>query len=769
MQRYIRWAVALIWLFLLPNQVLGGTWTNHGFIYKPAEGARGATEKNTFDAGLDRVDARLGKEIWVGDPNYGTTLQDAITAIGSNQTTLRLPAGSYSIDTDTTIPANITLKPERGAILSIATTKTLTINGGLEAGLYQIFSCSGTGKVVYGTGVQEVFPEWYGAKGDNSTDDAGSINQAAVSCRASSLGITLRFTSGSSYWVTNQLDLTGIKFIKMNRYHGIRGSNAGVLVKVGYNSSVALGEGVRWELSVLRERDWTAGNTNIQILGMDTGYAFIEAMGGNIGCEIYSDATTGPFTCNEIDLGDFSDNATDLHFTKSTGGFCNETNLYKGRFSNGLASDHGVSAIAAIWCDGTGSRLTFYSPDFERTYGINGAIFDNVSYNNVKNARVEGSTTAPNTVAQFKNGAYSNKFEIGCNAAYNLDVRWTYDSEQPGSFDNVVVDSRAKPLVELNRRLIDGSFIKNCYNDTNGNFHCPGLLLLNLNQNKFASFSPTTVSWAVEENALVHQGTNPVFALGVILDLNHKLLSQPVFYGWYRPAAGNTAAIWVKCYDANKAELYSNNSPYVFGSACYPSDTYKGYEVTSPALTGEKPGATFTIHPDVKYVFIGIKAQNGNAPVIESFDLYTNDPGARVLYDYTGWPDYNNTLTNLELPGRLLSGVPPNQPIFPRGAVVWNKGASTGSALGWQNIAANVTTLSQAASQGDYTIHVNSTTSMVNTAIIAISLDSGRQFYTTVNGDPSGDAVPLTDAIPSAASVGQPVKVNYWKALPNLP
>jgi hypothetical protein len=705
----------------------------------------------------------------VGDPKYGNTIQAVLTAIGDSQACLRVPAGTYAISSNFTVPVNVTLKVERGAILNIADSITLTINGGLNCGLYQIVSCSGTGKVVYGTGVQEVFPEWYGAKGDNSTDDAGSINQAAVSCRASSLGITLRFTSSSSYWVTNQLDLTGIKFIKMNRYHGIRGSYAGILVKVGYNSSVAPITGARWELSVLRERDWTAGNTNIQILGMDTGYAFIEAMGGNIGCEIYSDATTGPFTCNEIDLGDFSDNATDLHFTKSTGGLCNETNFYKGRFSNGLASDHGVSANTAIWCDGTGGRLTFYSPDLERSYGVNGAIFDNVGYNYVKNARIEGSTTAPNTVAQFKNGAYSNKFEIGCNGAYNQDVRWICDSEQPGNFDNVVVDSRAKPLIEVNRRLIDGSFIKHCYNDANGNFHAPGMIIMYLAQNKLGNMCDTASSWAAEEGALVHQGINPAFAIGVMLDLNHKLLSQPVFYGWYRPAAGNVAEVWVKCYDADKNVLYSNSDPYVYGSACYYNDTYSGYEVISPSVSGEKPGAIFTVHPDVKYVYIGVRGQSGNAPVIEGFDLYTNDPGAKVMYDRTGWTDINNAPCWWEFPGSLISTYSPIRPIFAQGAIVLNKNAVSGVSQGWMNITTKVTTLTQAAAQDDIVIHVNSINGIVNGDIIAVDLDSGRQHYTTVNGSPSGDTITLTDALPSAAAIGQMVKNNHWKALPNLP
>lgn len=142
-----------------------GSSTPKGFLYKPDLGARGNAEKNLYDAGLDRVDARLGKEIWLGDPGGSpgyNTLAHALTTIGSNQTILRLPAGTITIADNTAIPANVTLKPERGAILSIAANKTMTINGSLDAGLHQIFACTGTGKVVFGAGaVEKVYPHWW--------------------------------------------------------------------------------------------------------------------------------------------------------------------------------------------------------------------------------------------------------------------------------------------------------------------------------------------------------------------------------------------------------------------------------------------------------------------------------------------------------------------------------------------------------------------------------------------------------------------------------
>ncbi len=169
-------------IFTLPAGA--GTLTTNKFLYKPSLGARGDTEKKTFDAGLDRIDARLGKEIWVGDPNYGTTLQDAITAIGTtNKKILRIPAGAWAITSDLTIPANITVKVESGVVLNIATAKTLTINGSLDAGPYQIFSWTGSGKVKFASTSPQVnfYPEWWGAVGDGVTDDIAAFN-AAVAC-----------------------------------------------------------------------------------------------------------------------------------------------------------------------------------------------------------------------------------------------------------------------------------------------------------------------------------------------------------------------------------------------------------------------------------------------------------------------------------------------------------------------------------------------------------------------------------------------------------
>ncbi len=202
-----------------------GQWTANGYLYKPSLGASGQTDYNLFNQGLDQADARLaalglisptapltynaatgvvalpqasatvngylGSGDWsafnakqtylsytIGDPGCAT-LAAALTTIGSTAATLRLPAATYNIASNTTIPANITLAPERGAVLSTGTGVTLALNGPFEAGLYQVFSCTGTGNVHFApSAVTTISPLWWYS---GSGDMAPAIRAAVIS------------------------------------------------------------------------------------------------------------------------------------------------------------------------------------------------------------------------------------------------------------------------------------------------------------------------------------------------------------------------------------------------------------------------------------------------------------------------------------------------------------------------------------------------------------------------------------------------------------
>ncbi|MBM4286068.1 MAG: hypothetical protein FJ128_12625, partial [Deltaproteobacteria bacterium] len=179
MQKQFKRIRLILAVAVMAGLTVGGTWTANQFFYKPSLGASGTQEKTTYDTGLDRVDARLGKEIWIGDPAYGSTLASAVTAIGGNQVILRVPAGTATISTDLTVPANITLQLQRGAVLSVADGKTLTINGEIRAGAYQIFAWTGAGAIRLSNALKEVLVDWFIPAG--ATDHTAYIKKAVDS------------------------------------------------------------------------------------------------------------------------------------------------------------------------------------------------------------------------------------------------------------------------------------------------------------------------------------------------------------------------------------------------------------------------------------------------------------------------------------------------------------------------------------------------------------------------------------------------------------
>jgi len=168
--------------------------------------------------------------------DYGVTGQAAFDAakagIGSAPRTLVLSPGVWEFTTDNSVPANITLKPERGAVLTRAGGAHLTINGGLDCGPYQCFSDNSANLdwVVFGKGaVRTAYPEWWGADPTGVADSATAL-QAAYNCAGQN---TVGLSFAGSYRTTAEIvpafDIIGVT---------LRGSGAGTSAGACYTSRI---------------------------------------------------------------------------------------------------------------------------------------------------------------------------------------------------------------------------------------------------------------------------------------------------------------------------------------------------------------------------------------------------------------------------------------------------------------------------------------------------------------------------------------------------
>jgi hypothetical protein len=136
------------------------------------------------DANAEVLDAR-GGEAALGDRltkfdesledittnvNNFNTLQEALIFIGTKTKSL-LVQKNITISADITIPANVNLWFSPQGRFTVDSGATLTINGVVTAGLWQIFD--GAGTVNGSPRITEAYPEWFGAKvNDTSVDNA---------------------------------------------------------------------------------------------------------------------------------------------------------------------------------------------------------------------------------------------------------------------------------------------------------------------------------------------------------------------------------------------------------------------------------------------------------------------------------------------------------------------------------------------------------------------------------------------------------------------
>jgi len=174
----------LIILLLFCNEAIAD-----GFRNLTADGWNKTDRVNVMDYGAIPDDSN----------DDSTAFTNAIAAAAGKSVVA--PAGTWNLESNVTVSAGVTLNPLPTAIINIASTKILTINGVLDAGIYQIFSGAGTVVLAIGS-CPYVLPQWWGAVGDNSTDCTDAFDSAMITAQT----VGKVFVPSGTYIISAPLD-----------------------------------------------------------------------------------------------------------------------------------------------------------------------------------------------------------------------------------------------------------------------------------------------------------------------------------------------------------------------------------------------------------------------------------------------------------------------------------------------------------------------------------------------------------------------------------
>ena len=369
------------------------------------------------------------------------TIKGLADAIGSTKNaTIVLAKNSnstgttYTVSKSITITSNINLKVEPGALVSIATNKILTINGPFESSRNKVFSCSGTGKVVFGaSAVDTIDPTWFGfSTTATAVNNTIYFHQAVASMAA---GHNLIIPPGT-------FPITNIVFnppndSRLTCYGILQGDAAGIAFLIG--SATGTTPTYRLHISNLyvtsSAKDHTPGRVGVEVRNVEVSYIHIRTIAYyETGLKVLGSGYDT--TYNSFYFGTFWDNKYTIHLLEESNGAVNENNFFGGStswagredttgfrhiwidysdHSNpnnnrfwGFSMESGTSTGSGygtgIYCEGGGNQ--FYGPRFEMGTGDTRAYFTSHSSDNVLFYGIGSNTMA----ADIVDNGQRNKF-----------------------------------------------------------------------------------------------------------------------------------------------------------------------------------------------------------------------------------------------------------------------------------------------------------------------------------------------------------------------
>ena len=373
-------------------------------------------------------------------------------------TNIGLKEGTYTITEDTTINAQLVVP--KGALININEGITLTINGQILAGRYQIFG--GSGSVVVNKSYQNYgYPEWFGGFADNTTDCTTAIQKCLDTFVVTLLGSGTYKTSDTLVINKQSHSLIGCSsYRSTNGSRIILNSSTGAVIRVGLDS----------EPSSL-----SANLSGVTVKGIEIGHSSSDFASGTSACGI---VTQFLLKCNFENLI-LINNGCGIRITRSIA--CNFEKLHI--FSETLQSGDTNRTFMGIFIDASlvantlaNASLYFHEimvttggVKYANSYGIRGYGSGSLSDINISQCEI-------NTVA------YGISLWGSNNATSTLDI----------IIANNVIDSVAVFGIEvqnMNRGQLTftGNYIalsSNITPSTQSGIYCNNVSLINITNNQ---------------------------------------------------------------------------------------------------------------------------------------------------------------------------------------------------------------------------------------------------------------------------------------------
>ena len=321
--------------------------------------------------------------------------------------------GTYLIGSNLTLTKPI--KMESGAKFSIATGVTLMLNCPVTAGLHQIFSWAGTGKVLFGDGVvAHVYPEWWGAVADGSTDDTSALQ----ACLTASMNSTFRPRIIFQTAIYKHATALTITYPQGMRLQGAAGgyytpqgsgytSKVATIYYTGAGNGLTLGDG-----GTSNGTGFNCDNVYFKGTSAATGGVILNVVSGLV----FRDCVFGQYT-KSGGYGLYQTNGQTNSFYN-----CSFINNYYGTSLGGGAAENSTTHFYdCVWHSNTNHA-------FKMEHGIGGIVmYSPLFQDNAGSAIFVDGTIGPNPVRGFK---VYNGYVAGNNASVAgvaIDIRGSND------------------------------------------------------------------------------------------------------------------------------------------------------------------------------------------------------------------------------------------------------------------------------------------------------------------------------------------------------